>query len=107
MPFFVIVIETQTKGAGQCAALILHVVVLSHLPSIYVCRNVCGIVMSCAEVSLHNRVGWAVAKGEVQAAHMCGASMEIRLIMGGEHRRPFTAEASGQHGSRTCLKICF
>lgn len=80
-----IVIETQTKGAGLCAVLILRVVFLSHLPSMYVCRNVCGIVMSCAEVSLHNRVGWAVARGGVQTEHMCGASMEIRLLTGGEY----------------------
>lgn len=47
--------------------------------------------MSCAEVSLHNWVGWAVARGGVQ---MCGASMEMSLITGGvysggrELRRP-------------------
>lgn len=49
------------------------------------CRNVCGIIMLCAEVSLHNRVGWAVGRGGVQTVHMCGASVEIRLITGGEY----------------------
>lgn len=27
-------------------------------PCVYSYRNICGIVILCAEVSLHNRVGW-------------------------------------------------
>lgn len=30
---------------------------------VYLYRNVCGIVLLCAEVSLHNRVGWRESGG--------------------------------------------